>query len=59
QRTERELSPWSITPSTSSPSLFSFSQMVDPLVSDLPARPNTIAEAMNTARDIKRDSGVE
>ncbi|MFM7986900.1 MAG: hypothetical protein ACKPKO_47060, partial [Candidatus Fonsibacter sp.] len=33
--------------------------MVDPLVSELPARPNNIVEAMNTAQDIKRASGVE
>ncbi|MFM7981401.1 MAG: hypothetical protein ACKPKO_19000, partial [Candidatus Fonsibacter sp.] len=57
--TERELSPWSIPQSTPSTSPFAFTQMVDPPVSDLPARPNNLTEAMNTAQDIKRASGVE
>ncbi|MFM7988206.1 MAG: hypothetical protein ACKPKO_53725, partial [Candidatus Fonsibacter sp.] len=57
--TERELSPWSIPPSIPSTSPYAFTQMVDPPVSDLPARPSNITEAMNTAQDIKRASGVE
>ncbi|MFM7985477.1 MAG: hypothetical protein ACKPKO_39800 [Candidatus Fonsibacter sp.] len=54
QMTERDI-PQSIP----SPSPFAFTQMVDPPVSDLPARPNNITEAMDTAQDIKRESGVE
>ncbi|MFM7984906.1 MAG: hypothetical protein ACKPKO_36855, partial [Candidatus Fonsibacter sp.] len=32
---------------------------MEPLVSDLPDRPANVAEAINTAQDIKRASGVE
>ncbi|MFM7984106.1 MAG: hypothetical protein ACKPKO_32755, partial [Candidatus Fonsibacter sp.] len=33
--------------------------MVDPFVAELPGKLNNITEAMNTAQDIKRASGVE